>query len=110
MILKRILAFCVDYLAEDIFQDAFTKVINTLRSGRYNEEGKFLPWVIAHYFIYQLFYFTRNLIEVPSWVLFGLIFSIILDVIYLFLMVFNKQNRSLYEVFSNTKVIIKSKN
>ena len=38
------------YLAEDIFQDAFIKVINTLRSGRYNEEGKFLPWAmrIAH--------------------------------------------------------------
>lgn len=38
------------YLAEDIFQDTFIKVINTLRSGRYNEEGKFLPWVvrIAH--------------------------------------------------------------
>ena len=38
------------YLAEDIFQDAFIKVINTLRSGKYNEEGKFLPWVsrIAH--------------------------------------------------------------
>jgi RNA polymerase sigma factor, sigma-70 family len=35
-----------DYLAEDIFQDTFIKVINTLRSGRYNEEGKFLPWVI----------------------------------------------------------------
>ena len=34
------------YLAEDIFQEAFIKVINTLRSGRYNEEGKFLPWVM----------------------------------------------------------------
>lgn len=34
------------YLAEDIFQEAFIKVINTLRSGRYNEEGKFLPWVL----------------------------------------------------------------
>lgn len=33
-------------LAEDIFQDTFIKVINTLKSGRYNEEGKFLPWVI----------------------------------------------------------------
>jgi len=32
--------------AEDIFQDTFIKVINTLKSGRYNEEGKFLPWVI----------------------------------------------------------------
>ncbi|MFT6850360.1 MAG: RNA polymerase sigma factor (sigma-70 family), partial [Sphingobacteriales bacterium] len=37
-------------LAEDLFQDTFVKVIKTLRSGRYNEEGKFLPWVlrIAH--------------------------------------------------------------
>jgi len=33
-------------LAEDIFQDAFIKVIHTLKAGRYNEEGKFLPWVI----------------------------------------------------------------
>ncbi|UKJ07041.1 RNA polymerase sigma factor [Solitalea lacus] len=38
------------YLAEDIFQDAFIKIINTLRAGKYNEEGKFLPWAlrIAH--------------------------------------------------------------
>ena len=33
-------------LAEDIFQDAFVKVINTLRRGSYQEEGKFLQWVI----------------------------------------------------------------
>jgi RNA polymerase sigma factor (sigma-70 family) len=38
------------YLAEDIFQDVFIRVIDTLRSGRYTDEGKFLPWVmrIAH--------------------------------------------------------------
>ena len=38
------------HLAEDLFQDTFIKVINTLRSGSYNDEGKFLPWVmrIAH--------------------------------------------------------------
>ena len=37
-------------MANDIFQDTFIKVINTLRSGNYNEEGKFLSWVlrIAH--------------------------------------------------------------
>lgn len=37
-------------LAEDIFQDTFIRVIDTLRSGRYNEEGKVLPWImrIAH--------------------------------------------------------------
>ena len=33
-------------LAEDIFQDAFIKVVKTLKMGRYNEEGKFLPWVM----------------------------------------------------------------
>ena len=38
------------YLAEDIFQDTFIKVIDTLKSGKYSEEGKFLPWAmrIAH--------------------------------------------------------------
>jgi RNA polymerase sigma-70 factor (ECF subfamily) len=37
-------------LSEDIFQDTFIKVIRTLRKGTYNEEGKFLPWLmrIAH--------------------------------------------------------------
>lgn len=37
-------------LANDIFQDTFIKVLQTLKGGRYNEEGKFLPWVmrIAH--------------------------------------------------------------
>ena len=34
------------YLAEDIFQDTFIKVIDTLNSGRYTDEGKFLPWVM----------------------------------------------------------------
>lgn len=34
------------YLAEDIFQDTFIKVVNTLRSGSYKEEGKFAPWVM----------------------------------------------------------------
>lgn len=33
-------------LAEDIFQDTFIKVINTLRSGNYKEEGKFIQWVM----------------------------------------------------------------
>lgn len=34
------------YLAEDLFQEVFIKIIDTLRAGRYNEEGKFLPWSI----------------------------------------------------------------
>lgn len=37
-------------LAEDVFQETFVKIINTLKLGAYNEEGKFLPWAmrIAH--------------------------------------------------------------
>jgi RNA polymerase sigma factor (sigma-70 family) len=38
------------YLAEDLFQDVFIRIIDTLKGGRYTEEGKFLPWAmrIAH--------------------------------------------------------------
>ncbi|OQX81962.1 MAG: RNA polymerase subunit sigma-24 [Bacteroidetes bacterium 4484_276] len=44
-------------LADDIFQDTFIKVINTIRSGAYNEEGKFIQWVmrIAHNLIIDFF-------------------------------------------------------
>tara|TARA_B100001287_G_scaffold267905_1_gene263584 strand:- start:182 stop:778 length:597 start_codon:yes stop_codon:yes gene_type:complete len=37
-------------LSNDIFQDTFVKVVNTIKLGNYNEEGKFLPWCmrIAH--------------------------------------------------------------
>ena len=50
-IYTSIYLFCKDQaLAEDIFQEVFIKIINTLRSGRYNHEGKFLQWAlrIAH--------------------------------------------------------------
>lgn len=38
------------YLAEDILQETFIKAIKTIKSGKYNEEGKYLPWImrIAH--------------------------------------------------------------
>jgi RNA polymerase sigma factor (sigma-70 family) len=44
-------------LAEDILQDALIKVIHTLKTGKYNEEGKFLPWVmrISHNLIIDTF-------------------------------------------------------
>lgn len=37
-------------LAEDLFQDTFVKVIRSIYAGKYQESGKFLPWVlrIAH--------------------------------------------------------------
>ncbi|WP_242093389.1 RNA polymerase sigma factor [Aestuariivivens sediminicola] len=47
-------------VAEDIFQDTFIKVIRTLKRNAYNEEGKFLPWVmrIAHNLVID--YFRKN--------------------------------------------------
>lgn len=43
--------------AEDLFQETFIKVIKTLKRGVYNEEGKFLPWVmrIAHNLVIDFF-------------------------------------------------------
>ena len=47
-------------VSEDVFQDTFIKVINTLKRGKYNEEGKFLPWVmrIAHNLVID--HFRKN--------------------------------------------------
>jgi len=46
-VFTSILLFVKDeVLAEDIFQDTFIKVIETLRRGKYYEDGKFLPWVL----------------------------------------------------------------
>lgn len=47
-------------ITEDIFQDAFIRVIRTLKGGRYNEQGKFLPWVmrITHNLIID--HFRKN--------------------------------------------------
>ncbi|MGC6433997.1 MAG: RNA polymerase sigma factor [Crocinitomicaceae bacterium] len=47
-------------LANDLFQDTFIKVVNTLKSGKYNDEGKFLPWVmrIAHNLVID--HFRKN--------------------------------------------------
>ncbi len=51
------------HLAEDIFQDTFIKVINTLKAGAYRDEGKFLPWVnrIAHNLIIDHFRKSKRL-------------------------------------------------
>ena len=50
-------------LSDDIFQDTFIKVIKTLKSNSYNEEGKFLPWVmrIAHNLVIDHFRKSRKM-------------------------------------------------
>lgn len=55
-------------LAEDIFQDTFIKVINTLRKGKYQEKGVFLSWVmrIAHNLIIDYYRKEKNLKTVSN--------------------------------------------
>ncbi|MBD0849734.1 RNA polymerase sigma factor [Maribacter arenosus] len=67
-------------ITEDIFQDTFIKVIRTLKKGRYNEEGKFLPWVmrIAHNLIIDHFRKNRRMPFFESSSAFD-IFSVIQD-------------------------------
>ncbi len=67
-------------IAEDIFQDTFIKVIKTLKKGSYNEEGKFLPWVmrIAHNLIIDYFRKNRRMPKFESSDDFN-IFSVISD-------------------------------
>jgi RNA polymerase sigma-70 factor (ECF subfamily) len=53
------------HVAEDVFQDTFIKVIQTLKRGSYSDEGKFLPWVlrIAHNLVIDHF---RRLKRMPT--------------------------------------------
>jgi RNA polymerase sigma-70 factor (ECF subfamily) len=59
---RQIFSFIIKHvkdraLAEDIFQDVFIRVIRTLKSENYQEEGKFLPWVmrISHNLVHDFF-------------------------------------------------------
>ena len=67
-------------VADDVFQDTFIKVIKTLKSNSYNEEGKFLPWVmrIAHNLIIDHFRKSKKMPMLRETEEFS-IFSIIKD-------------------------------
>ena len=62
---QRLMAFIISKvrdkaLAEDIFQETFFKVIKTLRKGKYyNEQGKFLPWVMRISYNLSMDYFRK---------------------------------------------------
>lgn len=55
-------------LTEDLFQETFIKVVNTLKGGKYNEEGKYLPWVmrIAHNLVIDHFRRSKKMPLVRS--------------------------------------------
>jgi RNA polymerase sigma factor (sigma-70 family) len=48
------------FVAEDLMQDTFIKAVDVLRSGKYNEEGKFLPWVLRIAHNMAIDYFRRD--------------------------------------------------
>ncbi|GAB2783683.1 sigma-70 family RNA polymerase sigma factor [Rhabdobacter roseus] len=48
------------YVAEDLMQDTFIKAVDTIKSGKYNEEGKFLPWIIRIAHNLAIDYFRRD--------------------------------------------------
>ena len=56
------------YLAEDIFQESFLKIIRTIKSGRYAEQGKFLPWAlrVAHNLCMDHFRRVRQQVPVTT--------------------------------------------
>ena len=51
------------YIAEDILQEVFIKAIDKIKSGKYNESGKFGPWIgrIAHNMAID--YFRKQIID-----------------------------------------------
>src|SRR6187455_835379 len=55
-------------VTEDLFQESFIKVVNHLKEGKYNEEGKFLPWVIriAHNLVIDHFRRSKKMPTVRS--------------------------------------------
>ena len=48
------------FVAEDLMQDTFIKAVETLKDGRYNEEGKFLPWILRIAHNLAIDYFRRE--------------------------------------------------
>jgi RNA polymerase sigma-70 factor (ECF subfamily) len=54
------------YLAEDLFQETFLKIIKTIKEERYNEQGKFIQWAVrvAHNLCMDHFRRTRQNIPV----------------------------------------------
>ena len=66
---------------------------------------KFLPWELAHFFVFRLFYFSSSNTITPTWVLTGLISSQLLAIVYLLFLIFSKNKRSIYELISQTRVV-----
>ncbi len=47
-------------LADDIFQDVFIKIVDTIRKGKYNHEGKFIQWALRISYNLCVDHFRKN--------------------------------------------------
>lgn len=68
---------------------------------------KFLPWELAHFFVFHLVQFTSSNVQPPLWVGIGLIGAQALALLYLLGIFFSKSRRTIYELLSGTQVIKK---
>jgi uncharacterized RDD family membrane protein YckC len=86
------------YCAHNITKPGFIQLLvrNTI---------KFLPWVLAHFFVIELIQNAELKRQTPTWIFTGLIGSQLLALVYFICLVVSKQNRSIYEVISKTRVI-----
>lgn len=66
---------------------------------------KFSPWEFAHLGLYWMVYYSTNNMDVPLWIWFTLICPQIIVVVFIISIFLNKDNRALYEIASQTKVI-----
>jgi uncharacterized RDD family membrane protein YckC len=66
---------------------------------------KFLPWEIAHFFIYRLFYEQSLRVPTTLGVIAGLTMSQLAVLLYLLFMIFNRNNRTIYELLSGTQTV-----
>lgn len=69
---------------------------------------KFLPWEIAHGGLHWLFYYDRMGVNIPSWVMVLLIVPQVIVFVYLLSILLEKNGRSLYDRWSDTRVIRKA--
>ncbi|RYZ55403.1 MAG: sigma-70 family RNA polymerase sigma factor [Sphingobacteriales bacterium] len=53
------------FLAEDLFQETFLKIIRTIKDGRYAEQGKFLPWAVRVAHNLCMDYFRKAKVQIP---------------------------------------------
>jgi len=66
---------------------------------------KFLPWKIAHFFVYRLVQYSTETRSTAGWVMGGLIMSMLLALLYFVLIFAGKRHRSVYEILSGTQVV-----